>query len=215
MPLLHSKSDVAFKPNVRALLGEIGRSPHVKNRSQALAVAYSEKRRAKRAYGGPAPVPWQVKAEARNLSHTGPILSAVPGRTDRHNMNVPSGSYVMPAQAVSHLGQSNTMAGMKILGNMFHTGPYGASSVGIKTGSGAPRPPRAMGLSDRGGPRGEGVGTPTPIVAAGGEFVIPPEAIIARYGNLKHGHTVLDAWVKQIQKDHARTIQKLPGPAKS
>src|ERR1700722_16524757 len=111
MPLIHSKSDAAFKQNVRTLMDERGKSPHVKDRAQALAIAFATKRRG-RDMGGAAP-PWYVKNEARNLMHPGPFLSAVPGRTDSHNMAVPSGSYVVPAHAVSHLGQSNSLAGMK------------------------------------------------------------------------------------------------------
>ena len=87
---------------------------------------------------GGAPAPWQIRAEAKSMMHTGPIMSAVPGRTDRHNMSVASGSYVVPAQAVSHLGQSNTIAGMKVLNSMFgHGGPYGAGEMGVKHGAGA------------------------------------------------------------------------------
>jgi hypothetical protein len=51
MPLEKSKSPAAFKRNVRTLMGEVGKSPHVQSRSQALAVAYSIKRRGK-AEGG-------------------------------------------------------------------------------------------------------------------------------------------------------------------
>jgi hypothetical protein len=51
MPLIHSKSKDAFKTNVRTLMGDIGKSPHVKDRRQALAIAYETQRRG-RAYGG-------------------------------------------------------------------------------------------------------------------------------------------------------------------
>ncbi len=212
MPLLHSSSPSAFKQNVKTLMGEVGSSPHVKSRSQALAVAYATKRRG-RAMGGSSP-PWFVKNEARSLMHTGPIMSAVPGRTDKHSMSVPSGAYVVPAQAVSHLGQSNTLAGMQVLGKMFNSGPYGASPMKMGHGSGAPKPPRAM--SDDGGARGDALGQPTPIMAAGGEFVIPPEEVMkVGGGDLKRGHKILDRWIMQIKDEHARTIKKLPGPAKA
>ena len=175
MPLIKSKSPEAFKSNVKTLMGEVGKSPHVQSREQALAIAYATKRRG-RAMGGTAPkisIPkplaafkpptasppffvrnearglgfsrpnlsalkaaggpaglapftppstnpsWQTRAEARGLAHTGPILSAVPGRTDNHEMKVPSGAYVVPAETVSHLGQSNTLAGMRVLNNLF------------------------------------------------------------------------------------------------
>ena len=43
MPLIHSKSDSAFKANVRSLMHDIGKSPHVKDQKQALAIAYAKK----------------------------------------------------------------------------------------------------------------------------------------------------------------------------
>lgn len=195
---------------------------------QAVAVALDVARR-NRAMGGPlariGQQPWFVKQEARNLTHTGPIMSAVPGRTDAHAMNVPSGSYVVPAQAVSHLGQNNTLAGMNVLSKMFGPGgPYGTSAPSIMRGRSMPgipkmphaalmKPPR---LSDKGGARGEGMGQPVPINAAGGEFIIPPEVVMKiGGGNLNHGHKILDNWIMQIKKEHAETIKKLPGPAKN
>ena len=59
MPLNHSSSDAAFKQNVSTLMGEVGKSPHVKSRQQALAIAYATKRRG-RAIGGASP-PWYVQ----------------------------------------------------------------------------------------------------------------------------------------------------------
>lgn len=225
MPLQHSGSPQAFKANVKTLMDERGKSPHVKDSSQALAIAYALKRRgAKRAAGGLAPFkpastnpPFYVRNEARQMSHVGPINSVVPGRTDNHPLRVPSSSYVLPADHVSSLGQGNTSAGMQILGRMFpgsSGGPYGATGGGIAHGPGAPRPPRLM--SDRGGSRGEGHAGPVDIMAAGGEFVVSP-ADVARIGggDVKHGHNVLDEWVKANRKLHVKTLRKLPGPAKS
>jgi hypothetical protein len=81
---------------------------------------------------------WIERQEAHNSSHVGPIMSTVGGRTDNHAINVPSGSYVLPAAHVSALGQGNTLNGMQILQNMF--GPP------MKTphGAGPPRPPGMM-----------------------------------------------------------------------
>lgn len=232
MPLEHSASPGAFKTNVRTLMHEVGKSPHVQSREQALAIAYATQRRAgHHAEGGPvagfalggAPAPWQTRAEARGMLHTGPILSAVPGRTDRHNMAVPSGSYVVPAQAVSHLGQSNTLAGMKVLNTMFgHGGPYGGGEMPISHGRGVPGAPKPLaplasgGMTDQGGARESAQGEPVDVVTAGGEYIIEP-ASVAKVGggDIKHGHNVLDAWVNSILDDHIRTLKKLPPPAKS
>lgn len=48
MPLKHSASKKAFKSNVKTLMNEVGKSPHVKSKEQALAIAYSEKRKGKK-----------------------------------------------------------------------------------------------------------------------------------------------------------------------
>lgn len=46
MPLLHSSSKKARERNTKTLVGEIGSSPHVQSVKQAVAIAYSEQRRA-------------------------------------------------------------------------------------------------------------------------------------------------------------------------
>ena len=217
MPLIKSNSESAFKKNVGVLMGEIGKSKHVASPQQALAVAYATKRRAGRAMGGLAPAPWFERAEARSLTHTGPIMSAVPGRTDRHPMQVPANSYVLPADHVSALGQGNTQAGMKILGNMFGaSGPYGAPLPHMGHGMGLPKPPKPMAMSDRGGARGTHEHGGVDVIVAGGEYVIPPQ-IVTRLGDgdPKRGHAILDKWVLHTRKKHVKTLRSLPPPAKS
>jgi len=89
-------SIAALPPAVQASLGLMG-DEGVKPKASggALQIAYA----AKRERGG----------------HVGPIVSEVPGRTDRHHMEVPAGAYVIPAEAVSNLGENNTLAGLKAL----------------------------------------------------------------------------------------------------
>ncbi len=189
--------------------------------SQLLNPAQSVVNGAGMAAGGMAGVgqmPWFAKAEAKNLTHTGPVMSAVPGRTDRHNVSVPSSSYVFPADFVSHLGQNNSQAGMKVLSNMGF-GPGGVPAAPkLGHGMGLPKPPRPMGIpGDKGGARGHGVGAPTPVVIAGGEFVAPPESImrVLKTTDLKHAHAALDKWVLKVRKDHIKVLRGLPPPAKS
>jgi hypothetical protein len=209
MPLIKSSSKSAFKSNLKTELAAN------KPRDQALAIAYDVKRR-NRAAGGPSPASWQTRKEAGAMTHSGPIMSAVAGRTDHHPMNVASGSYVLPADHVSSLGQGNTQSGMAVLGHMFgSSGPYGiGKNPAIKPGSGAPRAQKPMKLASGGAPA-EG-SEPVPINAAGGEFVIPPE-VVAQIGggDIKRGHTILDNWVVANRKKHIKTLKKLPGPAKS
>lgn len=349
MPLVHSKSEPAFRRNVKTLMGEVGKSPHVKSRDQALAIAYSIKRRGKKrggrafdyggfvnaaaapvsgppmpsamappatppsppvsfspppaqmapqapqqapafampdmghmagwggfgaprdspmsggndwfsqatggagaanqtaglggfnfpttgssgmdapssggfgtsnqmpglAFGGVPSAPWTERAAARQMMHTGPIPSIVPGRTDRHGIKVPSGSYVLPADHVSSLGQGNTHAGYAVLNKMFSAGPLGGGK--IARGPGAPRPPKMMGIpSDVGGARGDEPGKPTDVIVAGGEFVLSPDQVMeVGQGSLKNGHAILDAWVKANRQKHIKVLKGLPPPAKS
>lgn len=58
--------------------------------------------------------------------HKGPIHSSVAGRTDHLPMHVASGSYVIPADIISAMGEGNSMAGFKVAKSIFSVkGPYG------------------------------------------------------------------------------------------
>ena len=189
MPLNHSGTKAAFKKNVGTLMKDVGVSPHVQSRAQALAIAYATKRR-KRADGGKV--------------HVGPINSTVPGRTDLHPMDVASGSYVIPAECVSNLGENNTNAGMVKLDTVLKGSPES-----IRKFFGATRPGRASGGA---APHNA---APVPINAAGGEFVIPPNVVsIIGFGDIKAGHTTLDKWVMARRKNHIKTLKGLAPPAK-
>ena len=65
-------------------------------------------------------------------------------------------------------------------------------------------------------PKADGGATDgVPIVAAGGEYVIPPEDVVhIGGGDLDHGHKVLDAFVKKMRQKTIKTLQSLPGPKK-
>ena len=115
-------------------------------------------------------------------------------------MRVPAGSYILPADIPSALGQGNSQAGGEILSRMFGLGPYGSggNTPQIRSGQGY----EAGGAVDH-----------VPIIAAGGEMVIPPEAVReVGHGNLDAGHRVLDALVKRVRKEHIDTLKKLPPP---
>ena len=102
-------------------------------------------------------------------------------------MNVPNGAYVVPADIISGLGEGNTLNGMKIIERMF------------------PNPHASGGSSAE----------PVPIAAAGGEVVLSPEQLQAKFGgDLEYAHKAMDAWVKHERKNIIKTMSKLPGPAK-
>lgn len=189
MPLIKSKSKEAFKENVKTLMGEIGKSPHVNSQAQALKIAYETRRRARAEGGG---------------VHIGPISSTVPGRTDDHPIDVASGSYVIPSECVSNLGENNTNAGMAKLDEVMNSEP-----AAIRRFFGARRKARAAGGRSDNNP------SPVPINAAGGEFIIPPNIVsIIGYGDIAQGHETLDQWVLRKRKDHIRTLRGLAPPAK-
>jgi len=139
--------------------------------------------------------------------HSGPIHSAVAGRTDHLPMHVASGSYVIPADIISAMGEGNTMAGFKHMRTIFGGVPYTGQEApyGVEGGPyGEPMPGKAEG----------GVAT-VPIIAAGGEYVVTPEEVMqAGGGDLDTGHRVLDEFVKRMRAETVKTLKNLPGPKK-
>jgi hypothetical protein len=183
MPLKKGSSSKIIGSNIRELVHS-GRP-----QKQAIAIALSESRK-KRAYGGPTPLGSTVPAKP----HVGAIRSPVAGRTDHLPMHVPSGSYVIPADIVSSMGEGNTSAGFKVLDRVLQQ--YGHSPKGRASG----------GRNDQ---------HQVPIVAAGGEYVIPPEVVTAiGNGDMSAGHSELDMFVKTMRKKLIDTLKKLPGPKK-
>lgn len=142
--------------------------------------------------------------------HVGPIHSAVAGRTDHLNMHVPRGAYVLPADVVSALGESNTSAGFKVTSTLFGKPDYvEGEPYDVDPGRlpyGVPSPGRASGGAVESG---------VPIIAAGGEVVLSP-AQVARIGkgNVDDGHKILDLFVKGVRARNINVLKKLPGPKK-
>jgi hypothetical protein len=195
---------------------DVGKSPHVQSREQALAIAYSTARRAgaKMASGGFTP-PIGEHMAARQNFREGFLHSSVPGRTDKLPITVGGGAYVLPADHVAALGQGNSLSGANIVSKMFKSGPYGTTPMPLRGTSAkvphlnlTPKAPKTA----RGGDVGHG--KPTPIVAAGGEIVLSPEQIIKRFGSLEKGHKALDNWVIKTRKKHIKTLRGLKPPKK-
>ena len=187
MPLAKGSSKKVVSSNIRELMGT-GRP-----QKQAIAIALSESRK-KRATGGTMTKSFTAPKMSGIKPHIGPIHSAVAGRTDHLPMHVPSGSYVIPADIISAMGEGNTMAGFKIMNDI--TKMYGGLPKAFADGGMA--------------------GDHVPIVAAGGEYVIPPEVVInIGGGDMDSGHTELDDFVKKMRAKTVKTLKALPPPKKN
>lgn len=203
MPLIKSGSREAISKNI----SEMVHAGHPQN--QAVAAAMRNAR--KYASGG---TPFGERMAAGQLTK-GFLHSPVPGRTDKLPITVGGGAYVLPADHVAALGQGNSNAGANIVNRMFKLGPYGSALGGIK-GTSAPGiktsvNSKKLKFAD-GGETDDAA--PVPIIAAGGEIVIPPEAIKDRFGDLDHGHQALDQWVLSTRKQHIKTLRGLKPPKK-
>jgi hypothetical protein len=192
MPLAHGSSQATISKNI-AEMSQAGH-PH----DQAIAAALNMAKRSKHASGG-IPTPLRSsdvvdKAAQDKRSHIGPIHASVAGRTDHLNMHVPAGAYVIPADIVSKFGEGNTEAGFDVFDSLCHDHA---------------NTPEAKGGND-----GEHSGL-APIVAAGGEYVIPPSVVRSLGGgDLDRGHSLLDDFVVLARKDLINTLKKLPPPKK-
>jgi len=163
----------------------------------------------------------KVAKEKATPCHSGIINMAVGGRTDHIPMNVLEGSYVLPADIVSGLGEGNTLAGSKILDNMFHSSPYATKTPDFRASPKFPSAPPMGGTTTNTPARAAGgrsmgsASKPVPIVAAGGEYVVHPETVTQLgKGDMNAGHEYLDNFVKYVRAHTAKTLQNLPGPRK-
>lgn len=197
MPLIHSGSRKAVGKNI----SEMQKASHPHDQAVAAALRNAREYGAKFAAGG---------APRAKKPHSGFLHSPVPGRTDKLPISVKGGAYVLPADHVSALGQNNSLAGANIVNKTFRLGPYGSTPTKLRgTKVSVPHLDlRRSKFADG------GAAEDVPIVAAGGEIVIPPEAIIERFGDLEKGHRALDKWVLDTRKKHIRTLRGLKPPKK-
>ena len=218
MPLAHGKSQKTISHNI----GEMMHAGHPQD--QAVAAALNTARHSHLAAGGMGERVALGLGAPKHQVHVGPIHSPVAGRTDHLPMNVPSGSYVIPADIIGAMGEGNTMAGFKIAKRMFSSKPYmdhGATPYGAGNAPyNSPKAPynaSGMPYSNSAGPYGSKLATggtaPVEIVAAGGEYVIDPDDVTRiGGGDIDHGHEILDHFVTGYRKKTIDTLKKLPGP---
>lgn len=219
MPLIKSGSKQAVSENIRR---EISAG---KPQKQSVAIAMSNARKYGKKFAEGGKVPWAMKSPAHQVFKEGLIHSRVPGRTDKLNIAVPKGAYVVPADVVSGMrgAQGNTLAGGKLLTAKFASGgmamgipksgmPRGFRGPNIRMQRAVPEMPSLLGRKPKFAEGGDVEDDHVPIIAAGGEYVLAPHSIIAKYGDLTKGHNALDAWVQSERKRNIRILRNLPGP---
>lgn len=131
----------------------------------------------------------QAAPQVDEKIHAGAIDSPVAGRTDHLPVHVASGSYVIPADIISAMGEGNTAAGFKVAKVIFAA-------------------PGASGVAD--------AGAPVPVVVAGGEYILTPAEVVSiGDGSLDEGHKALDEFVKMFRQKTIQTLKGLPGPKKN
>ena len=186
MPLKHGASQETIGSNIRELI----HADHPQK--QAVAAALNIARQAMERGG---------KTKHPKVFH-GPLRAPVPGRTDRLPIHVVTGSYVLPADCVSMLGENNTDAGFEVVKKMIEEARSRGGRVGLY---------RKYGIK---GPYHDQDRSLVGCVVAGGEYILSPDEVeLFGNGDLNAGHKALDAFVKAQRKKHIKTLQKLPPPA--
>jgi hypothetical protein len=151
------------------------------------------------------------------------IDSSVAGRTDALPLAVPADSHVIPADVVSGIGEGNSLHGAQMLDQMFHSGRLGMKAIHMgNAGRGLPHAPKPFHFARGGADR------TTDIMAAGGEYVVRPEAVAelgrrmiahdpqykSRRDAMKAGHDAIDDFILRARKHIVETTRRLPGPVK-
>jgi hypothetical protein len=190
MPLKPGKSQATISQNI----SELRHNDYPQK--QAIAIALNTARKAMAEGGQP------TRPHKDPKVFHGPLKAAIPGRTDRLPIHVISGSYVLPADCVSSLGENNTEAGFEVIKKMLEE----ARSKGGR-----------VGMVGKYGLQGHyhDAKSLVPAVVAGGEYILTPEEVeLLGDGDINKGHKVLDAFVKAQRAKHIKTLRRLPGPAK-
>ena len=165
-----------YRPNPRASGGIADYAPHIRATGPG-------------SRGGRSHLSRGPKAFLRGL-----VRSPTPGRADHVRTVVRRGSYVIPADVVSGLGQGNTDAGSAVL-------RHAVSGHGV----GDAEEYATGGIAD--------VTEGMPVALSGGEHVLTPREVRAiGRGDPAYGAQVLDELVHVVRKHTASTLTRLPAP---
>lgn len=159
--------------------------------------------------------PWWTRSEARSAD-SGLLNGQSLGRADSVKTTAPSGSYVMPADVISGLGEGSTLAGARVMQEIVSSGPHGTPLPRMTHGRGPPTPLHVAAPAEaKGGGVQESASERTPVALSDGEFVVSPQQVaMLGGGDVKRGHRILDALVVKLRKRHIKKLSSLPGPVK-
>lgn len=133
-----------------------------------------------------AKAPGRKAASKPRGSSLGALRGKTGGRADKLPVKAPEGSFVIPADVVSALGEGNSAAGMEQLSSKFP----GSSSSAAKMADGG-----------------------VPIKVSDGEFIVSPKDVTALgSGDMQYGHEILDAFVQHARAENIQHLQSLPSP---
>lgn len=206
MPLLPGKANIGR--NIKELEQPSAHAPKGRPYEQALAIALKTAGVPKRASGG----------------HVGALRGSTGGRADEVGTTVPNGSYIVPADVCSALGDGNTEAGFAKLEKLFPAKRAmggGISQIsGMKgmnpvLGSKFPKIIRPPAMPSAGMPKLPHLkeGGAVPVKLSHGEFSIPPFHVErVGSGDRERGNRALDHWVLSIRKHDIERRKHLPPP---
>ena len=162
--------------------------------------------------------PTWARAEQAGENHASGYLSGDTfGRADSLKATAPGGAYVSPADVISSRGEGNSEAGARVMDMIMASGPYGTPMPHHGGRASLPRAPAAPQARENVAKGGniQGPTGSTPVMLSHGEYVVHPEHIAHKFGDLKTGHKALDQFVEAERARHIATLKKLPGPVKS
>lgn len=137
------------------------------------------------------------RPRVRRVGSHGLVHSATPGRADLVPARMRRGSYVVPADVVSSLGQGNTLAGARVL----HASLPEAAEMAAR----GPVARAAGGLAD--------VPDEIEVRLSGGEYQVSPEQVLAiGRGDVGRGAEALDRLVHTVRAQTRDQLARMPPP---
>lgn len=135
---------------------------------------------------------------ARRHAPAGLIHSSTPGRADLVPARLRRGSYIIPADVVSGIGEGNTLAGARLLHTTLPKAAEMASRGEVALAAGGMADDDADDIEVR---------------LSGGEYQVAPDQVLEiGGGDVSEGAKALDALVQAVRSHTKQTIDRMPPP---